>query len=463
MAGVALCCTGLHVSREPLMSNPASDRPPLVPLSSAQWIMLLLLAMVQFTNVLDFVIMMPLAPQFHKTWNLTPQEFGYLVSVYAFAACASGIVSSWFIDRLDRKNALVVLYGIFGIANLLCAWSPSYAMMMMARIVAGLSGGILGGVIMAIIGDVIPYARRGFATGIVMSSFAVASIVGIPFGLHIALNYSWRWTFMVIACASLAMLPLAIWRLPAVRAHINGKPGQAPWLTTWAIVSDVNHLRAFMLMAFLIMTTFIIVPYMPTYMVANVEIKQEDIMWIYLFGGLGTLLTMGPIGKLSDRYGKKIVFQYLAILAAIPLLAVSYLPKVPLYVALIVTTAMMVFTAGRSVPAMAMCTACTTNERRGGFMSMLGAIQQFAMGVATVVGGLILGVQAGVEPLTAVKNAPGEILPIEPISGFPIVGWIAAILSLITAYLGSHLRAVDTPAAKTTLEQAEEVMVTEIA
>jgi predicted MFS family arabinose efflux permease len=378
--------------------------------------MLLLLALVQFTNVLDFVIMMPLAPQFHKTWNLTPQEFGYLVSVYAFAACISGIVSTWFIDRLDRKIALVVLYGVFGIANLLCAWAPSYVNMMMARIVAGLSGGILGGVIMAIIGDVIPYARRGLATGIVMSSFAVASIVGIPLGLYIALNYSWRWTFAVIACASLAILPFAIWLLPAVRAHISDKPRQAPWRTTWAIISDTNHLRAFLLMTFLIMTTFIIVPYMPTYMVANVGIDQKDIMWIYLFGGVGTLLTMGPIGRLSDRYGKLIVFQVLAILAAFPLLAVTYLPKVPLYVVLIVTTAMMVFTAGRSVPAMAMCTACTTNDRRGGFMSMLGAIQQFGMGIATVVGGLILGVQPSAQPMTLANDLPAD----NCVPGYPI-------------------------------------------
>jgi len=444
---------------EPLMSNPASDRPPLVPLSSAQWIMLLLLALVQFTNILDFVIMMPLAPQFHESWNLSPQEFGYLVSAYAFAACVSGVVSSWFIDRLDRKTSLIVLYAGFGLANLLCSWAPTYAFMMFARIMAGISGGILGGVVMAIVGDVIPFARRGLATGIIMSSFAVASIVGIPFGLFIAEQYSWRWTFLVIACTSFSLLPVAWWMLPAVRAHISDKPRQPPWQTTWAIISDVNHLRAFLLMSFLIMTTFIIVPYMPSYMVANVGIAKHDIKWIYLFGGLGTLLTMAPIGRLSDRYGKLIVFQVLAGLAAIPLLGMTYLPPVPIYVALVVTTSMMIFTAGRSVPAMAMVTACTTNERRGGFMSMLGAIQQFAMGVATVIGGLILGVHA-------VPEQPGlhDIAkPIDPIDGFPIVGWIAAILSLITVYLGSRLRSVEKSAATSTLEQAEEVMATEIA
>jgi predicted MFS family arabinose efflux permease len=444
---------------EPLMSNPASDRQTPAPLSSAQWIMLLLLALVQFTNVLDFVIMMPLAPQFHDTWNLSPQEFGYLVSAYAFAACISGIVSSWFIDRLDRKTCLIVLYAVFGLANLLCAWAPTYVFMMLARIVAGISGGILGGVVMAIVGDVIPFARRGLATGIIMSSFAVASIVGIPFGLFIAEQYSWRWTFLVIACTSFSLLPLAWAMLPSVRAHITDKPRQAPWQTTWAIVSDANHLRAFILMSFLIMTTFIIVPYMPSYMVANVGIARDQVKWIYLFGGLGTLLTMAPIGRLSDRYGKLIVFQVLAGLAALPLLGVTYLPRVPLYVALVVTTSMMIFTAGRSVPAMAMVTACTTNERRGGFMSMLGAIQQFAMGIATVIGGLILGVHA-VPDQPSLHDMAKSINPIE---GFPIVGWIAAILSLITVYLGSRLRSVEKPVAPTTLEQAEEVMATELA
>lgn len=443
------------------MSTSAQAKPALLPLTSAQWVMLLLLAMVQFTNVLDFVIMMPLAPQFHDTWNLTPKEFGYLVSAYAFAACVSGVVSSWFIDRIDRKTSLVVLYGIFGIANLLCGWSSTYLMMMMARIVAGISGGILGGVVMAIVGDVIPFSRRGFATGIIMSSFAIASIVGIPFGLYIAEQYSWRWTFLVIACSSLTLLPIAWMMLPTVRSHIVERIRQAPWRTTWNIVSDPNHIRAFILMSCLIMTTFIVVPYMPSYMVANVGIPRPDIKWIYLFGGLGTLLTMAPIGRLSDRYGKLVVFQGLAILAAFPLLGVTYLPRVPLYVVLIVTTSMMIFTAGRSVPAMAMVTACTTNERRGGFMSMLGAIQQFAMGISTTVGGLILGVQALPEQPGFTKDNLST--PIAPIDGFPIVGWVAAALSLLSAYLATQLRSVEKPVAQTTLEQAEEVMATEIA
>ncbi|HQR41829.1 MAG TPA: MFS transporter [Gemmatales bacterium] len=350
----------------------AKSTPP--PMSSSQWFVLLLLAMVQFTNVLDFVIMMPLAPQFHDEWNLTAREFGFLVSAYAYAAALSGIISSWFIDKIDRKVALLGIYLVFAIANFLCAEAPSYGFMLGARAVAGLSGGILGGVVMAIVGDIVPFARRGMATGIIMSSFAVASIVGIPFGLVMAEQYSWRITFFGLAALSLILLAFAWWRLPAVRSHIVQKPRQAPWKTTWDILSDPNHIRAYTLMAFLIMTTFIIVPYMPSFFVANVGLRKEDIKWIYLCGGLGTLLTMTPIGRLADRYGKLRVFQVLAFLAMFPLLGVTHLPPVPLYVVLIVTTSMMIFTAGRGVPAMAMVTACTTSERRGGFMSVLGAV-----------------------------------------------------------------------------------------
>lgn len=422
------------------MSQSATDRPAPAPLTSSHWLMLLVLALVQFTNVLDFVIMMPLAPQFHDTWNLTAHQFGFLVGTYAYAACLSGLISSWFMDRLDRKTVLLSTYLLFAVANLFCALAPTFHLMLAARALAGISGGILGGIVMAIVGDLIPYARRGFATGIIMSSFAVASIVGIPFGLLLAEHYSWRYTFAVLAGVSLVLVGMAWWLLPSVRGHLVEKPRQAPWKTTWEIASDSNHLRAFILMAFLIMTTFTIVPYMPSYLVANVGIRREDVKWIYLAGGLGTLITMAPIGRASDRFGKLRVFQVLAFLAIFPLLAVTHLPRVPLYVVIIVTTCMMIFTAGRSVPAMAMATACTTNDRRGGFMSVMGAIQQFAMGLATTLAGIILGVKASAE---APVLKPDDFQPIEPIDGFPIVGWIAAVLSLATMYLATRLRSVE--------------------
>lgn len=445
------------------MSQSASEPVSSGGLSSSQWLILLLLALVQFTNILDFVIMMPLAPQFHDEWNLTAREFGFLVSAYAYAACLSGLLASWFLDRIDRKTALLGIYLIFAVANLLCAEAQTYGFLLMSRAIAGLSGGILGGVIMAIVGDVIPYSHRGMATGIIMSSFAVASIVGIPLGLIVAEHYSWRYTFMVLAGLSVMLLVLAWYLLPKVRGHISTGVRLSPWETTWGMLSDWGHVRAYVLMACLVMTTFAIIPFLPSYMVANVGVDKKDIKWMYLIGGIGTLLSMTVIGKLADRFGKLRVFQVLALLTIIPLLVVTHLPVVPLYVVLTATTIMMVFTAGRSVPVMAMVTACTTSDRRGGFMSILSSVQQLAMGLATTISGLILGVQALPEQPAMTVQATQHAGPMAPLEGFPIVGWLAGAMSLLTVYLASRLKRVDeAPVSAQALEPAEAHLAAEL-
>lgn len=425
------------------MSSSASEPVSSGGLSSSQWLILLLLALVQFTNILDFVIMMPLAPQFHDEWNLTAREFGFLVSAYAYAACLSGLLASWFLDRIDRKTALLGIYLIFTVANLLCAEAQTYGFLLMSRAIAGLSGGILGGVIMSIVGDLIPYSHRGMATGIIMSSFAVASIVGIPLGLIVAEHYSWRYTFMALTGLSVVLLVLAWYTLPQLRGHLLTESRLSPWESTWHMLSDWGHVRAYVLMACLVITTFSIIPYLPSYMVANVGVDKKDIKWIYLIGGAGTLISMTIIGKLADRYGKLVVFQILALLTIIPLLIVTHLPVVPLYLVLTVTTIMMVLTAGRSVPVMAMVTACTTSDRRGGFMSILASVQQLAMGLATTISGLILGVQVLPEQPAMAVQATHHAAPMAPLAGFPIVGWLASAMSLVTIYLATRLKRVD--------------------
>jgi predicted MFS family arabinose efflux permease len=414
-------------------------------LTRAHWLLLLILAGVHFTNILDFVIIMPLAPKFHRQWNITPQEFGFLVSVYAFAAAVSGLASTWFIDKIDRKKALIGIYLGFALANWLCASAGSYALMLVSRAVAGFFGGILGGVVMAIVGDVIPPQRRGLATGVIMSSFSVASIAGIPLGLVLAEEMNWRWTFIMLAGLSMVLIAAAWIMLPSFRGHVlDNQPKRAPWLLTWDILSDRNHIAAYTLMAFLVMTTFCIVPYLPSFLVANVGMKEEQIKWIYLFGGLGTLLTMAPIGRLADRFGKLQVYQILAVLAAVPLVWVTQLPPATqVALILVVTTLLMIITAGRSIPAMAMITGCTTSDRRGGFMGVLGSVQQLAMGLATTVAGLFLGVTALPEqPTMSVPGMQG-IDPLQPLHGFANVGWMSCAMTLTSIYFARRLRSAE--------------------
>src|SRR5690348_8853185 len=142
-------------------------------------LLLLVLAAIQFTAIVDFLIILPLGPQYLRLFGITPAQFGVIVSAYAISAGISGIAAGIFLDRFDRKAALLALYLGFAIGTLCCALAPSYPLLVAARVVAGAFGGVAGALILAIIGDVVPEGRRGAAMGLVMTSFSVALIAGV--------------------------------------------------------------------------------------------------------------------------------------------------------------------------------------------------------------------------------------------------------------------------------------------
>lgn len=148
--------------------------------------MLLTLAGIQFTHILDFMIMMPLGPQLTQLFAITDAQFGLLVSAYTLSAGASGLLASTYIDRFGRKRLLLVLYGLFGLATLACGLAPTYGTLMVARILAGTFGGVLSALSQTIVADVVPFERRGRAMGIVMTSFSVSTVAGVPLGLILA-------------------------------------------------------------------------------------------------------------------------------------------------------------------------------------------------------------------------------------------------------------------------------------
>src|ERR1035441_6082662 len=149
------------------------------------------LAAIQFTTNLDFLIILPLGPQYMRLMHLTPAQFTLIVAAYAIAAGIAGVVAGFWLDRFDRKNALLGLFLGFAAGTLLCALAPSYPLLVAARALAGTFGGVTGAVILAIVGDVIPEHRQGKAMGMVMSAFSVASIFGVPLGLVLATDFSW--------------------------------------------------------------------------------------------------------------------------------------------------------------------------------------------------------------------------------------------------------------------------------
>lgn len=354
-------------------------------------LVLLLLAAIQFTTNLDFLIILPLGPQYMRVMHLVPAQFNMIVASYAIAAGISGVAAGFFLDRFDRKTALLWLFLGFGIGTLMCALAPTYRLLVAARAIAGTFGGVTGAVILAIVGDVIPEQRRGEAMGLVMSAFSVASIFGVPLGLVLASTFNWHVPFYVIAGISVPIL-VAVYRfVPALRGHLEHSREEHPAARMLAVLMEPSHQMAFLFMAVLTCAGFTIFPNLATYMVYNVGLTEKQLPFIYLTGGLSMLFSMNWVGRWADRAGKRRVFTLMSLSAAVPIIALTNLPRVPLLVALATSTLLMICMSGRFVPAMAMMTGTVEPRYRGGFMSVNSSVQQFSCGLAAWISGGIIG------------------------------------------------------------------------
>ena len=331
--------------------------------------LLALLAAVQFTTVLDFLIVLPLGPQYMKVMHIGPSEFGLIVSSYAISAGLAGIAAGFFLDLFDRKRALLALFSGFMIGTLFCALAPGYHLLVLARALAGAFGGVTGALILAIIGDAVPEERRGAAMGLVMSAFSLASIGGVPLGLYLASTFNWHIPFFVLAGLSAVILVVAAWLLPPMRGHLAHAREEHPAARVWAVLMERDHQMAFIFMAVLTCAGGLIFPFIATYMVANTGMTQNQLPYIYMAGGVCTLAGMNLIGRWADRAGKPRVFWIMSCFAIAPILVFTNLHRVPFLIGIAVTTVFMVCMSGRSVPAMAMITASVKARYRGGFMS----------------------------------------------------------------------------------------------
>lgn len=407
-----------EIATEPFAEDEASR-------DKRERIVLMILAAVQFTTIVDFMIVMPLGPQLMRTLDINPAQFGMVVSSYTFAAGAAGLIASSVVDRFARRTTFMVLNAGFLIGTLLCALAPTYHTLVAARVLTGAFGGILGGMALAIIGDVFPEERRGRATGSLMTGFALASVVGVPFGLFLGTNYGWHIPFVALAAAGLPALLLTPYALPPLDAHV----GKAHAHPIWSVVdtlTQVNHLRAFALIVTLMVGSFTVFPYLSAYLVANVGMTEQQLPLVYIAGGFLTLIASPIVGRLADRYGKLTVYRIVAPGSAVLMVVITHLPRVPLVVAVAVFGALMVVNVGRMIPAMAMVTSSVEQKRRGAFLSANSSIQHVGSGLGAYLGGMIIA-----------ESASGKILH------FGTVGWIAAASTILSLWLAGRLRMAD--------------------
>lgn len=387
-----------------------------------EWAVLFTLAAVQFTSIVDFMIVMPLGPRLIGSLGIDTARFGWIVSSYTFAAGIAGLAGAAILDRVDRRTAFLVQYSGFVVGTLLCGLADGFVPLLAARIVTGAFGGVLGGQSLAIVGDLFPAERRGQATGTLMSAFAVASVAGVPAGIWMGNAWGWQAPFLVLAAASLPLLALAAWAIPPLASHV-GDPGEPALVRLRDTLTHPDHRRAFSLVSVLMIGAFAVIPFISASYVANVGVSEERLPLVFVAGGLVTLLGSPVIGRLVDRCGALAVFRAIVPVSAAMMVVITHLPAVGVAVAALATALLMLANTGRMVAAMAMINATVAPARRGGFMAANSSIQHVACGVGTALGGAL------------VSGVPGE-----PLVGYDRAGWCGAAVTLASLWFAARLR-----------------------
>lgn len=410
-------------------------RAPLGAFGAAEGALVVVLAAINFTHILDFVIVMPLGDRLRHQLGIDPQQFGFVVSVYGVAAMVAGVTASALVDRFDRRHVLLTAFAGFVAATAYCGLAHDYAHLLVARGWAGLFGGLTAASVMAIIGDVFPPHQRGRAIGAVTSAFAVASIVGLPIGLSLADAFDgFGAAFLAIAAAGVPIWIVAYARLPSLTAHRDGARAN-PLAQFAAVVRQPNHLYSFAFMLSMVLGTFIVVPYIAPYLQSNCGRRASDLPILYAAAGVASLVTMNVFGWLTDRLGPRRVFLFTAGGAVAMTLVLTNLPAVGLAATAWAMCGFMVLASGRVVPAQSMMLASADPELRGAFTNLNSAVSHLATSTGPLIAGSIVG----------------EAYPGGPLTRFSLAGLAAMAFGLLAIGLSFLLRTA--PQASRPLEQ----------
>jgi predicted MFS family arabinose efflux permease len=385
--------------------------------------LLLLLSAVYLTYMLDYMIMPALTQAFVKAFDSPTRELGALVSAYSLSASAFGILGAFYLDRFNRKSALLVLYGGFALSLLLCALAPSATYLILARIIAGAFGGLMVATIFSIIGDEIAPEQQGVAFGTVLSSFAIASVVGVPLGLFLAETFSWNAIFFFNALLSFLVWLSLFVRLPSMHAHLslNGLascPSQKISAQAKAILTSRSNFSAFLVTALIAMASYAVIPFINPFLASNRGLSDSEIRLLYIVGGIVTFLLSYPTGWLADRFGKWTLFFGISLLLVPLTLLFTTMPTSSFALMMFIFVAFMSLSRARRIPALALITSSVSPTVRAGFMSINASFEQ-----------LFSGLSASLASLLVVRLPSGEL------SGFLFAGILSTSVAILAALL----------------------------
>lgn len=354
------------------------------------------LAFIQFTVVLDFMVLSPLAPTLRPILNISETQWAIVVAAYAICAGLSGILAAGFADRFDRKKMLLFFYSGFVIGTLLCGIATNYPFLLTARIVTGIFGGVIGSISFAIITDLFKFEVRGMVMGYVQASFAGAQALGLPVGLLLASSFGWHAPFLMIVGVCIVVGILLVIYMKPVDGHLaaGGHASRNPFKHLSQTLSQARYLRAFAATTLLATGGFMLMPFGTDFSVNNLGIPFSEVWLLYTITGVCAMV-IGPLmGRLADKAGKYRVFVLGTALTIAMVLYYTQLGITPFWVVAVINVIMFAGISGRMISSSAIMSAVPEMRDRGAFMSINSSVQQISGGIAALCAGMIVYQQA---------------------------------------------------------------------
>jgi len=357
------------------------------------------LSILQFTVILDFMVLSPLGAQLMKELSITTGQFSLVVSAYAISAGISGLLAAGFADKFDRKKLLLFFYTGFVAGTFLCGIAPDYQFLLIARIVTGIFGGVIGSISFAIITDLFRMEVRGRVMGFVQMAFATSQVMGIPAGLYLANNYGWHSPFLMIVGLSIIVGIIIILYLKPIDKHLSIQSETSALAHFGNIVSQSKYLKGFAATTLLATGGFMLMPFGSAFSVHNLGIAQEKLPMIYMITGVFSMISGPLIGKFSDKLGKYTMFVIGTVLSIVMVIIYCNMGITPIWLVIVLNSIMFMGIMARMISSSALMTAVPEPKDRGAFMGINSSVQQISGGIASGIAGLIVVQQTKESPL----------------------------------------------------------------
>jgi predicted MFS family arabinose efflux permease len=395
-------------------------QPKTTPFTSYQIFIIAILALTQFTIVLDFMVLSPLGAILMPQLDISPQQFATVVSAYAFSAGISGFLAAGFADAFDRKKMLLFFYSGFILGTLGCAVAPDYNFLLIARITTGIFGGVISAISFAIITDLFVLQVRGRVMGFIQTAFAASQVMGIPVGLYLANRWDWHAPFTMIVAVCIIVALVIFFFMKPINEHLNTRSNNTAFQHLVNTINNKTYLSGYGATTLLATGGFMLMPFASAYSVNNLGLSLNDLPILYLITGLCTMVTGPLLGKAADLFGKYKVFTIGSIVSIVTVLIYCNLGITPLWAVIVISIVMFAGVSSRIITSQALLSAIPEPKDRGAFMSINSSVQQISGGIATTLAGMVV-----------VQNESGKLFNYD-ILGFIVTG--ATVITIMMFY-----------------------------